>query len=138
MQAWLVYRVETALSQPSRPLVEAKPKTGMPVSVNALNASDPAVFITQIDARLSALENRDIATSNPVGSSEPAPIALDGAAALAADRKLQAMLPKEPLTHEELIIFQAQLGQLPEVERHQLLAALSRAINTGRVRQKFN
>jgi len=138
MQAWLLYRVETALAQPAEPRSEANNKNVAPVPITALDLKDGVAFATQINARLSALENRDATISRTVSSDEPAPIVLGGAEALAADRKVESMLPKEPLTHEDLIIFQAQLGQLPAAERHQLLAALSRAINNGRVRQKHD
>ncbi len=136
MQAWLLYRVETALARPAEPRAEASNKALLPVSIATLESNDGAAFAAQISARLSALENRDLNAPRPVSPEETAPIALGGAEALAADRKVEAMLPKEPLTHEDLVIFQAQLGQLPAAERHQLLAALSRAINSGRVRQK--
>jgi hypothetical protein len=35
------------------------------------------------------------------------------------------------------MLFQAQLGQLPQEERHQLSAALARAINNGQVQLKM-
>lgn len=138
MQAWLVYRVETAIGMASGPNLEAHTTQVATAPANGLNTDDNAIFAAQINARLSALENRDATITRPDSSAETVPIPLDGVAAQAADRRLEAMLPKEPMTHEDLMIFQAQLGQLPATERHQLQAALSRAINTGRVRQKFN
>jgi hypothetical protein len=137
MQAWLVYRVETAPAYTGRPVTQVDKQAAPAALLGESNINNNAVLLAQINARLSALESPGLSTAKSALVEQPASATLDGAEAVAADRKLAAMLPAEAMTHEELMLFQAQLGQLPELERHQLSAALARAINSGRVQPKI-
>jgi hypothetical protein len=134
-QVWLIYRVETALAPDARPIAS---NSNNDSSDNAFAASqgsnEQTILLAQMSSRLASLE----AIRAPVvnASADTAPLVFSGPEAAAADRKLIAMLPKEPMTQEELMLFQAQFQQFPLEEQHQLSAALARAINSGRIQPK--
>ena len=134
-QAWLIYRVETVMSvSEGNASREMNMKTGyMPDA--ELKKKQQTVLLAQISSRLASLEAARSREASSVLSTS-ATIVSGTAEAVAADRKLLAMLPKEPMTQEELMLFQAQFGQFPAAEQHQLSAALARAINSGRIQPK--
>ena len=124
----------------ARLLYEAKTPAGkigdVPPSTMAKEHADPAIMqndiskqLARIDARLSALE-----TVKPATTTTPQKeIVLGSPEALAADRKIAALLPDGPITQQELFLFQSQLAQYPSDEKAHLSAALARAINNGQV-----
>lgn len=135
MQAWLIYRVETALTGgKSIAASEMNKRMGSGQDV-VQGENQQAVLLAKISSRLASLEaNRAAEVSS--AQSVSATIVSDSPEAAAADRKLLTMLPKEPMTQEELMLFQAQFGQFPAGEQHQLSAALARAINSGRIQPR--
>lgn len=130
IQGWLLHETKT-------PADKTGVKTGdIPVSAIANENRDPAFsqndmsnHLARIDARLSALET----TKRGATNTQQQEIILGSAEALAADRKISALLPDGPLTQQELFLFQSQLAQYPSGEKAQLSAALARAINNGQV-----
>ncbi|MGH8049233.1 MAG: hypothetical protein ACREPB_01085 [Arenimonas sp.] len=135
MQAWLIYRVETALSAGRGTVVsETNRETGGGIDAKS-GENQQTVLLAQISSRLASLE---ATRTTEVSSAQSGSLTnVSGSAeAAAADKKLLAMLPKEPMTQEELMLFQAQFGQFPAAEQHQLSAALARAINNGRIQPR--
>ncbi len=131
MQAWLVYRVETFTSS----VTDAAPVLTGPAAIDG-SAMGPEpdlqmALLARIDARLAALERARAPASATVPS--PPPIVAGSPDALAADRKLAAMVPQGPITDRQLTMLQAQIGQLPPDDFRQVSAALARAINSGQV-----
>ena len=126
VQGWLLYRTRTAGDETREPPIATVPAEH---AGPAVAQHDVADALARIDARLSALEIAQSAAPAPAEKN----IALGGPEALAADRKIAALLPNGPLTQEELFQFQTQLAHYPSSERAQLSAALARAINNGRV-----
>lgn len=137
MQAWLIYRVETALTSGGRAVVPQINNAVGTVQDKELDPNQQAVLFAQISSRLASLEenrSKEVSSAQSVSATDVS----GSPEAAAADRKLLAMLPKEPMTQEELMLFQAQFGQFPEAEQHQLSAALARAINSGRIQPKIH
>lgn len=95
----------------------------------AIEQSDISMHLARIDARLSAMEKTKVETAAPPQRE----IILGSPEALAADRKIDALLPDGPITQQELFLFQSLLAQYPSGEQAQLSAALARAINNGNV-----
>ena len=94
---------------------------------HAIVQNDIANQLARIDARLSAIES-----TKPAPPTKPQQdIILGSPEALAADRKIAALLPDGPISQQELFLIQTQLAQYPSSEQAQLSAALARAINNG-------
>lgn len=107
-----------------------------PTSTIITERTDPAILqneisnqLARIDARLSLLETTEQATT----ATPKNEIVLGSPEALAADRKIAALLPDRPITQQELFLYQSQLAQYPSAEQAQLSAALARAINNGQL-----
>jgi hypothetical protein len=130
VQGLMFYRIEHLSANTAAELV-VKTQTQMDPALRAIPAQgDQAAVLARIDARLAALETQAASSSAPP---LPQKIVLGSPEALAADRKIASLLPKSSMTQQELTMFEAQLGQFSPDERHQLSAALARAINNGRI-----
>lgn len=137
LQAWTLYRVESrmAIESPADPAQGAT----APLAVSP-NASDAlAAALTRMDARLATLEfdaaRRENATPTSASKAQvPEEVPVGSPAALAADRNIARLLPGGSLTQEELQQVYVAIAQQPADQRGALMAALSRAINDGRVR----
>jgi hypothetical protein len=126
IQGWLLFQAKKPADKTS----------DIRASTIAVESRDPAIAqnadagdLARMEARLSALEDSKIAVPK---SSQP-DIILGSPEALAADQKIAALLPKGPMTQEELFLFQSQLAQYAASDRAQLSAAFARAINNGQV-----
>ncbi|MEQ1512810.1 MAG: hypothetical protein ABL934_09045 [Lysobacteraceae bacterium] len=136
IQGWLLH-------QANKP---AGRTNNVPASTNAVDGPDPAVArhvdanridasqidanqLARIDARLSALETASATTPSPPQRE----IVLGSPEALAADRKIAALLPDGPMTPQELFLLQLQIARSPSRDQAQLSAALARTINNGQV-----
>ncbi len=126
VQGWFLYQAKKPADKTS----------DAPVSISASEPQHPAIVqhadageLARVEARLSALEN-----NKPLAPTPAQPdIILGSPEALAADRKIAALLPKGPMTQEELFLFQSQLAHYAASDRAQLSAAFARAINNGQV-----
>ena len=96
---------------------------------HAIEQNDISHQLARIDARLSAIES----TKPAVPTKPQQEIILGSPEALAADRKIAALLPDGPISQQELFLIQSRLAQYPSSEQAQLSAALARAINNGNV-----
>lgn len=131
IQGWRLHQAETP----------ADKTNDAPASTIAAEGPDPAVArhvdanridanrLARIDARLSALETASATTPSPPQRE----IVLGSPEALAADRKIAALLPDGPMTPQELFLLQLQIAQSPSRDQAQLSAALARTINNGQV-----
>lgn len=137
LQGWTLYRVESRIATASPTNSPNGATAPLAVSPNASDAL--AATLMRMDARLATLELDAARRENdaPMGASKtqvPAEIPVGSPAALAADRNIARLLPGGSLTQEELQQVYAVIGQQPADQRGALMAALSRAINDGRVR----
>jgi hypothetical protein len=137
IQAWLLYR---------EPMLSAQPVAASEVIANQRAFSDTqstaftaeelqammARQVTAIDARLASIEQ-----ANSKQSVEYK-VLLGSPEAIAADRKIKELLPKEPISMEEIMMFQAMLGEYPPEERYQLMTAYARAVNSGQIQPKYH
>lgn len=137
LQAWTLYRVESRSTEASGPKTPASAAAALSETRDRSDAL--AATLTRIDARLAALEfdaarreNGMAANASPTRTAAEIPVG--SPAALAADRNLARLLPGGSLTQEELQQVYIGIGQQPADQRGALMAALSRAINDGRVR----
>ena len=131
VQAWFLYQAKDP-AKPISLMQSESTATTERVSDATSTGNTQAVMnhqLARIDARLAALE---VVKSHGEVAAEQK-IVLGSHEALAADKKIAALLPREPITHQELILFQAQLAQYPPSEQFQLSAALARAINNGQL-----
>lgn len=132
IQGWRLHQAEKPAEKTSDAPVSsiaaegADPPVARHVDANRIDASQ----LARIDARLSALETAGAATPAPAQRE----IVLGSPEALAADRKIAALLPDGPITPQELFLLQSQIAQSPSRDQAQLSAALARAINSGQVR----
>lgn len=125
VQQWMLHRPKTpADDTATAPSAIAAERPDRAIAEDAV-----ADRLARIDARLSSLE-----TDNSVAPAPQRPdVVLGSPEALAADRKIAALLPHGPLTQAHMLQLQMQLAQYPASERVQLSAALARAINNGQV-----
>lgn len=137
LQGWTLYRVEGRTAETSPTIEPASPSAAFSQTRDDSDAL--AATLTRIDARLAALEfdaaRREggaASTTSPTRTAAEIPVG--SPAALAADRNLARLLPGGSLTQEELQQLYVGIGQQPADQRGALMAALSRAINDGRVR----
>lgn len=134
MQQWLLYRPtshgERATSATTAVDAARRADQGIDRGVDDDTAKiEMAERLARIDARLSSLEAGKAVDFAP----KPPNIVVGSPEALAADRKIAALLPNAPMTQAQLFELQSRLAQYPMNERIQLSAALARAINNGRV-----
>ena len=131
VQAWFLYQAKDPATRIS--LAQSDSTTSAGLGADATNTENTQTAMThqlaRIDARLAALETVKSGGETAVVQK----VILGSREALAADQKIAALLPKEPITHQELILFQAQLAQYPAEQQFQLSAALARAINNGQL-----
>lgn len=137
LQGWTLYRVENRIAAAAPTNSPDGATAPLAISPNASDAL--AATLTRMDARLATLEFDAARRENNMAASAkqtqvPAEIPVGSPAALAADRNIARLLPGESLTQEELQQVYAAIGQQPADQRGALVAALSRAINDGRVR----
>lgn len=137
LQGWTLYRVESRTTD--APAANAPGSATVALAGIRHEPDALAATLTRIDARLAALEfdavrNENGAKGNASPARGAAEIPLGSPAALAADRNLARLLPGGSLTQEELQQVYVGIGLQPADQRGALMAALSRAINDGRVR----
>jgi len=125
VQSRLLYQAKTPVAEtvaiPASMMANEGPE-------RAIEQNDTSNQLARIDARLSALES-----TKPAAPANQQEIILGSPEALAADRKIAALLPDGPISQQELFLIQTQLAQFPSSEQAQLSAALARAINNGNV-----
>lgn len=137
LQGWTLYRLESRTTEASGPKTPASAAAALSETTDRSDAL--AATLTRIDARLAALEfdavrREDGMAANASPTRTAAEIPVGSPAALAADRSLARLLPGGSLTQEELQQVYIGIGLQPADQRGALMAALSRAINDGRVR----
>lgn len=137
LQGWTLYRVESRTAE--APATNAPTSASAALSETSDHSDALSATLTRIDARLAALEFDATRRENGASSDVPPPrstaeIPVGSPAALAADKNLARLLPGGSLSQEELQQVYIGIGQQPADQRGALMAALSRAINDGRVR----
>jgi hypothetical protein len=133
LQVWLVYRIETLRKPATDRSVSAARGDTLTGSDAGPLSNEQTALLMRIDARLATLEHARSASLSPSPSPPSPPVVAGSPEASAADRTLAAMLPQGPITDQQLMMLQAQIGQLPSDDYRQVSAALARAINSGRV-----
>ncbi|TXH73603.1 MAG: hypothetical protein E6Q88_05165 [Lysobacteraceae bacterium] len=141
IQGWILF--ERRASEEDKPDSESNPAGSVaqaPSSDSAVN--DIAVRLDVIDARLMAIERAlptvqaDVAHENRT-SAQTQQTSISPQAAALADRRLASMFPDTTIDQEDMMRFQAMLADAPAEERVALTAAMTRAINDGRVRLRM-
>ncbi|MFT3807546.1 hypothetical protein [Arenimonas sp.] len=136
LQAWIVFRIESRSTD--APPADVAPATSVGLSASSNQADAIAAALTRMDARLAALElqaaRSDDGATRPAQASAIDEVLVGSPAALAADKVIARLLPSGNLTQEELQQVYVAIGQQPAEQRGALMAAMSRAINDGRVR----
>lgn len=130
MLAWLIYRVETALRAPqavATPSQTADPRIPPPLQGGPQIAPPP--LAGPIEGGEAGVAGRPPPPPPQTGPK----IDPDSPEAQAADRKLAELLPQREVNQRILADYQAKLEKLPAKEQAQVSAALSRAIEQGRV-----
>jgi hypothetical protein len=127
MQGWLIYRVETALRAPQVASLPTRIVPMVPAKDGRQIAPPPLMATPTVDggAEVSGRSPPPVQSGPKIDPNSPE--------AKAADRKLAELLPSGEVTQRVLADYQAKLEKLPAKEQAEVSAALSRAIEDGRV-----
>jgi hypothetical protein len=135
---WRLYALETAgedVRADARPLAEHAPP---PRDSHAGASADGMISsrLAAIDTRLSAIESRQETARTGAKNQTEVKKTISPQAAARANQRLAAIVPGGNFDQNAMAGFHVALGSLPEDERIALAAALTQAINEGRIKPR--
>lgn len=134
VQGWMLHRASSAHIPSRNDAMPSSDAGGAGIPGRSADSADIVAHLDRIDARLSAIEQRQALSASTAEKPASLPARLDPATFADADRRLMRLLPDRDLDHQGWLDAQAAIAAQPPDQQAGLSAALARAVNEGRVR----